>query len=101
MSSYYFTFSVSHCILVQELAAELGVEYIETSAATGEGVSKAVHKLLDLVMYRIETKCQVHKLLHLFMYRIKLSVRYINYISLKNKTKCQVQKLLNLVMNRI
>ncbi|XP_023328851.1 ras-related protein Rab-27A [Eurytemora carolleeae] len=41
-----------------ELAAELGVEYIETSAATGEGVGKAVHKLLDLVMYRIETKCQ-------------------------------------------
>jgi len=36
------------------MAAELGLPYFETSAATGQGVEEAVETLLDLVMARIE-----------------------------------------------
>jgi len=42
----------------KKLADELGIHYIETSAATGEGVDTAVDYLLSSVMKRIETKCQ-------------------------------------------
>jgi len=38
----------------QEMAAELGLPYFETSAATGEGVEDAIDGLLTLVMARIE-----------------------------------------------
>ena len=86
MLSNYSIFSGSYGILVQELAAELGVEYIETSAATGEGVGKAVHKLLDLVMYRIETKCQVHKLIYLVMYSLEIRISSERKVSQKCET---------------
>ena len=38
----------------KEMAAELGIQYYETSAATGQGVEEAVEALLTLVMARIE-----------------------------------------------
>ena len=38
----------------KEMAAELGIQYYETSAATGQGVEEAVEALLALVMARIE-----------------------------------------------
>ena len=38
----------------KEMAAELGLQYYETSAATGQGVEEAVEALLTLVMARIE-----------------------------------------------
>ena len=36
------------------MAAELGLPYYETSAATGDGVDEAIDGLLTLVMARIE-----------------------------------------------
>ena len=43
------------CIVIsQEMAEELGIQYYETSAATGQGVEEAVEGLLSLVMARIE-----------------------------------------------
>ncbi|TRY90148.1 hypothetical protein DNTS_033340 [Danionella cerebrum] len=38
----------------RELAEKYGVPYFETSAATGENVSRAVEVLLDLIMKRME-----------------------------------------------
>ncbi|GFO09469.1 ras-related protein rab-27a, partial [Plakobranchus ocellatus] len=40
----------------KEMAAKFGFPYFETSAATGQNVSRAVHCLLDMVMSRME-KC--------------------------------------------
>ena len=47
-------FKHSSCDSIQEMAAELGIQYYETSAATGQGVEEAVEALLSLVMARIE-----------------------------------------------
>ncbi|XP_043931004.1 ras-related protein Rab-27B [Protopterus annectens] len=38
----------------KELAERYGIPYFETSAATGNNVDKAVNKLLDLIMKRME-----------------------------------------------